>query len=76
MSYERNRRIGRVTREHVIPRWLSDVLPEQARYCGQDQAIVLLHPERTVDGPHYGEVVETFNSMIVNAVCGLCNNGL
>jgi hypothetical protein len=64
-----------LTREHVIPRWLSDVLPEQARYRGQDQATVLLHPERTVDGPHHREMVETFNSTTVKAVCGPCNNG-
>lgn len=64
-----------LTREHVIPRWLSNVLPEQARYRGQDQATVLLHPERTVDGPHHREMVETFNSATVKAVCGPCNNG-
>lgn len=64
-----------LTREHVIPRWLSDVLPEQARFRGQDQATVLLHPQRTIDGPHHREMVETFNSATVKAVCGPCNNG-
>lgn len=64
-----------LTKEHVIPRWLSGVLPEQARYRGQDQATVLLHSERTVDGPHHREMVETFNSLTVKAVCGPCNNG-
>lgn len=64
-----------LTREHVIPRWLSNVLPEQARYRGQDQATVLLRPEHTVDGPHHREMVETFNAMTVKAVCGPCNNG-
>jgi hypothetical protein len=58
-----------------MPRWLSGVLPEQARYRGQDQAIVLLHPERAVDGPHHREMAETFNSATVKAVCGPCNNG-
>jgi hypothetical protein len=51
-----------LTREHVIPRWLSNVLPEQARYRGQDQASVLLHLDGTVNGPHHREMVETFNS--------------
>ncbi|MFE2426971.1 hypothetical protein ACFXJ5_09480 [Streptomyces sp. NPDC059373] len=64
-----------LTREHVIPRWLSDVLPEQARFRGQDQAIVLLQPERTVDGPHHREMRETFNSATVKVVCDRCNNG-
>jgi hypothetical protein len=64
-----------LTREHVIPRWLDNVLPEQARYRGQDQATVLLHPERMIDGPHHREMVETFNSTTVKAVCGPCNNG-
>jgi hypothetical protein len=59
----------------VIPRWLTGVLPEQARYRGQDQATVLLHPERTVDGPRHREMVETFNAATVKAVCGPCNNG-
>ncbi len=59
----------------MIPRWLSDVLPEQARYRGQDQATALLHPEHAIDGPHHREMVETFNSTIVKAVCGPCNNG-
>ena len=64
-----------LTREHVIPRWLSDVLPEQARFRGQDQATVLLQPERTIDGPHHREMVETFNSAIAKVVCWQCNNG-
>jgi hypothetical protein len=64
-----------LTREHVIPRWLSDVLPEQARFRGQDQAVVLLHPEREVDGLHHREMAETFNSATVKVVCGSCNNG-
>lgn len=58
-----------------MPRWLSAVLPEQARYRGQDQATVHLHPDRTVDGPHHREMAETFNSATVKAVCGPCNNG-
>jgi transposase len=28
-----------LTREHVIPRWLSDVLPDQALFRGQDQGV-------------------------------------
>lgn len=59
----------------MIPRWLSNVLPEQAQYRGQDQATVLLHPERTVNGLHHREMVETFNSATVKAVCGPCNSG-
>ena len=59
----------------MIPRWLSNVLPEQARYRGQDQATVLLHPERTIDGPRHREMVGTFNSTTVKAVCAPCNIG-
>ncbi|WP_322755506.1 hypothetical protein [Frankia sp. Cas3] len=50
------------------------MLPEQARFRGQDQAVVLLQPERTVDGPHHREMAESFNSATVRAVCGRCNN--
>lgn len=64
-----------LTREHVIPRWLSTVLPEQARFRGQDQATLLFHPEIGINGPHHREMKETFNSMTVKAVCGPCNNG-
>jgi hypothetical protein len=64
-----------LTKEHVIPRWLSDVLPEQERFRGQDQATVLLAPERTSKDPHHREMMETFNSATVKAVCGPCNNG-
>ncbi|MGI5184719.1 hypothetical protein ACQEVZ_51535 [Dactylosporangium sp. CA-152071] len=64
-----------LTREHVIPRWLTDVLPEQARFRGQDQMAVLLHPDHAVDGPHHREMPETFNSSTVKTVCGSCNNG-
>lgn len=42
-----------------MPRWLSEVLPEQARFRGQDQATVLLQPERTVDGPDHREIDRT-----------------
>lgn len=64
-----------MTKEHVIPRWLTQVLPEQARYRGQDQTTVLLHPERAVHSSRRREVAEPFNSITVKAVCGSCNNG-
>ncbi|MEV4535223.1 hypothetical protein AB0J82_15465 [Asanoa sp. NPDC049518] len=51
------------------------MLPEQARYRGQDQATMLFRPVRTFDGLHRREMAQTFNSQTVKAVCGRCNNG-
>lgn len=63
-----------LTREHVIPRWLTAVLPEQAQWRGQDQAT--LYTDRAIpDGePLHREVAERFNAMTVKAVCAQCNN--
>src|SRR5258708_14335434 len=66
-----------LTREHVIPRWLTDVLPEQARFRGQDQQVVLLPPKAARSRillPHR-ERREPFNSMTVKSVCKSCNSG-
>lgn len=66
-----------LTREHVMPRWLTSVLPEQAAFRGQDQQIVLQPDGRNGSRlilPHR-EVRESFNSLTVKAVCRICNNG-
>ena len=66
-----------LTREHVIPRWLTSVLPEQAAFRGQDQQIVL-QPDGRNGSPlilPHREVKESFNSLTVKAVCRTCNNG-
>src|SRR5260370_21884598 len=66
-----------LTREHVIRRWLTDVLPEQARFRGQDQQVVLLPPKAARSRillPHR-ERREPFNSMTVKSVCKSCNSG-
>lgn len=66
-----------MTREHVIPRWLTSVLPEQAAFRGQDQQIILQPGGRNGSPlilPHR-EVRESFNSLTVRAVCRTCNNG-
>jgi hypothetical protein len=66
-----------LTREHVIPRWATDVLPEQARFRGQDQQVVLTPPESAHSRlllPHR-EMREPFNAMTVKAVCKTCNSG-
>jgi hypothetical protein len=66
-----------VTREHVVPRWLTAVLPEQARFRGQDQQFVLQPPGGPRSGlvlPHR-EMREPFNAMTVKAVCSKCNGG-
>ena len=68
---------GPLTREHVIPRWLTDVLPEQARFRGHDQQVVLQPPSGARSRlvlPHR-EMREPFNAMTVKAVCGNCNSG-
>jgi hypothetical protein len=66
-----------LTREHVIPRWLTKVLPEQERWRGQDQAIVHL-PQgaqpSTLVLPHR-EMPEPFNQATVRSVCETCNSG-
>lgn len=66
-----------LTREHVIPRWLTDVLPEQARFRGQDQQVVLTPPESAHSRlllPHR-EMREPFSAMTVKAVCVTCDSG-
>jgi hypothetical protein len=66
-----------VTREHVMPRWLTAVLPEQARFRGQDQQFVLQPPggaRSRLVLPHR-EMREPFNAMTVKAVCAKCNGG-
>jgi hypothetical protein len=66
-----------LTREHVIPRWLTSVLPEQAKFRGQDQLIVLQSPGHTsseIELPHR-EVREPFNEVTVRMVCRNCNSG-
>lgn len=66
-----------LTREHVMPQWLTNVLPEQARFRGQDQQVILMPPgggESSIILPHR-EVKEPFNAITVKAVCRNCNNG-
>lgn len=68
---------GPLTREHVIPRWLTNALPEQAPFRGQDQQVVLQPPggvRSRLVLPHR-EVREPFNSLTVKAVCTNCNSG-
>jgi hypothetical protein len=68
---------GPLTREHVMPQWLTNVLPEQARFRGQDQQVVLQPPggdRSRIMLPHR-EVKEAFNAMTVKAVCRNCNGG-
>jgi len=66
-----------LTREHVMPQWLTNVLPEQARFRGQDQQVILQPPgsdRSRIMLPHR-EVKEPFNGMTVKAVCKSCNGG-
>jgi hypothetical protein len=66
-----------LTREHVMPRWLTSVLPEQAAFRGQDQQIVL-PPEGGKPSPlilPHREMREPFNALTVKAVCTSCNSG-
>lgn len=63
-----------LTREHVIPQWLTSVLPEQERWRGQDQATIYPDPTAPNSAPVHRELVERFNAMTVKAVCASCNN--
>ena len=66
-----------LTREHVVPDWLTAILPEQAEWRGHDRAVVVPSADgqsRTVHLPHR-EVRERFNAMTVKAVCRACNSG-
>ena len=66
-----------LTREHVMTRWLTSVLAEQAAFRGQDQQIVLQPDGRNgfrLMLPHR-EMKESFNSLTVKAVCRICNSG-
>lgn len=66
-----------LTREHVIPQWLTDVLPEQERFRGQDQQIVLSPPgaARSLILLPHRRMREPFNAVTVKAVCRTCNSG-
>jgi hypothetical protein len=68
---------GRLTREHVIPQWMTDVLPEQLPWRGQDQTVVLLPPDSPPSSMDLGhrEAPERFNASTIRAVCGSCNSG-
>lgn len=66
-----------LTREHVVPRWLTKVLPEQAKWRGQDQTVVHIGrrgPGTELSLPHR-EVPEPFGAVTVKAVCAECNAG-
>jgi hypothetical protein len=66
-----------LTREHVIPQWLTNVLPEQERFRGQDQQIVLSPPKAArsrIVLPHR-QMRQPFNAVTVKAVCTTCNSG-
>jgi hypothetical protein len=61
---------GPLTREHVIPRWLTEVLHEQERFRGHDQQVILSPPKAARSRlllPHH-EMRESFNAMTVKAV--------
>jgi hypothetical protein len=65
-----------LTREHVYPRWLASVLPEQARWRGQDMTVVAgdqiiaAHLPKTTR-----EVPDFFTETTVARVCRGCNSG-
>jgi hypothetical protein len=66
-----------LTREHVFPKWLTDVLPAQDLFRGQDQYRILSRPDKTpahLALPHR-EVREPFNAATARAVCANCNSG-
>jgi hypothetical protein len=65
-----------LSREHVFPRWLRDVLPEQEPRRGQDFAIVTGDSVNAMDLPvETREVREVFTETKVARVCRSCNHG-
>jgi hypothetical protein len=68
---------GPLTHEHVIPRWLTDDLPEQVAWRGQDQMIVMTPPRGDRSRLHlpHREAPEAFNALTAKVVCKTCNNG-
>jgi hypothetical protein len=61
---------GPLTREHVIARWLTEVLHERERFRGHDQQVILPRPRAARSRllwPHH-EMREPFNAMTVKAV--------
>jgi hypothetical protein len=65
-----------LTREHVYPRWLASVLPEQERWRGQDMVVVAGDQITAADLPKTTrEIPEIFTETTVARVCRRCNNG-
>lgn len=66
-----------LTREHIIPRWMTDVLPEQLRWRAQDQAVILFPGtgEEVGERMRTREVAEKFNDATVRWACARCNTG-
>ena len=65
-----------MTREHVFPRWLAGVLPEQERWRGQDLAVVGKESTTAAGLPTTTrEMGERFTDSTVSRVCASCNHG-
>lgn len=64
-----------LTREHVIPQWLTEVLPDQLPWRAQNRRIVVPGEIPSSQGLPYREVREPFNAVTVKAVCAGCNSG-
>ena len=65
-----------LTREHVFPRWLAGVLPEQERWRGQDLAVVGKESTTAAGLPTTTrEMGERFTDSTVSRVCASCNHG-
>lgn len=65
-----------LSREHVFPRWLTTVLPDQERSRGQDTAMVYLDGSgNSKPLMNHREMKEQFTSTTVTRVCRECNHG-
>lgn len=65
-----------LTREHVFPQWLTNVLPDQERWRGQDSAVLYLRDQDRDAPPDVSrEMGERFTATTVNRVCATCNHG-
>jgi hypothetical protein len=65
-----------LTREHVFPRWLTAVLPEQERWRGQTTVTAIGEQVNDLDLPLASRTMgERFTEATVVRVCAPCNHG-
>lgn len=65
-----------LSREHVYPQWLSNVLPEQLSYRGQSTEVVHFVDNEDGEQPlSTREVHQRFTDAVVKRACKTCNSG-